>query len=121
MFIKSYFQNFSEVPGTEECVYDFNMQALTSLLKRQSEQAPTASYYNVDILKYQVKAMPGARSTPLQLVSYWKCEQNNTDLRVDYKYNPLAMSIIKPITNLSIIVPVDGGVSHMQSKPTGSW
>ncbi|KAG1693492.1 F-BAR domain only protein 2 [Nymphon striatum] len=111
----------NEVPGAEEYLYDFNMQALTSLLKRQSEQAPTASYYNVDIIKYQIKAMPGARSTPLQLVSYWKCEQNNTDLRVDYKYNPLAMSIIKPLTNLSIYVPVDGSVNNMQSKPSGSW
>lgn len=32
----------------------FNMQALTSYLRKASEQCPTASYYNVDILKYQV-------------------------------------------------------------------
>jgi hypothetical protein len=32
----------------------FNMQALTSYLRKASEQNPAASYYNVDILKYQV-------------------------------------------------------------------
>lgn len=32
----------------------FNMQALTSYLRKASEQSPSASYYNVDILKYQV-------------------------------------------------------------------
>jgi hypothetical protein len=30
------------------------MSALTALLRRQSEQNPSASYFNVDILKYQV-------------------------------------------------------------------
>lgn len=111
----------SETFNTDECLYEFNMSALSALLRRQSEQAPSASYYNVDILKYQVKAMPGARSTPLQLVSYWKCDQNNTDLRIDYKYNPVALNGVKPLSNLCISVPVDGGVTHMQSKPSGSW
>lgn len=32
----------------------FNMQALTSYLRKALDQNPTASYYNVDILKYQV-------------------------------------------------------------------
>jgi hypothetical protein len=35
-------------------LFDFNMCALTALLRRQSEQNPSASYFNVDILKYQV-------------------------------------------------------------------
>lgn len=30
------------------------MQALTSYLRKASDQNPSASYYNVDILKYQV-------------------------------------------------------------------
>lgn len=30
------------------------MQALTSYLRKASEQNPSASYYNVEILKYQV-------------------------------------------------------------------
>lgn len=31
-----------------------NMPALTAYLRKASEQNPTSSYYNVDILKYQV-------------------------------------------------------------------
>lgn len=30
------------------------MSALSALLRKQSEQNPSASYFNVDILKYQV-------------------------------------------------------------------
>lgn len=33
-----------------------NMQAITFYLKKLSEQNPSASYYNVDVLKYQVNA-----------------------------------------------------------------
>lgn len=32
-------------------MFHFNMVQLTALLKRQSEQNPSASYFNVDILK----------------------------------------------------------------------
>ncbi|XP_070563549.1 F-BAR domain only protein 2-like isoform X2 [Ptychodera flava] len=102
-------------------VYVFNMSALVSLLKRQSDQNVTASYFNVDILKYQVKALPGVASTPLQLCTYWKCDPTVTELRVDYRYNSSAMA--KPVTlsGVQLIVPVDGGVTVMQSKPPATW
>lgn len=34
--------------------YVFNMQNLISLIKKQAEKNAAASYFNVDILKYQV-------------------------------------------------------------------
>lgn len=34
-----------------------NMQAVTVYLKKLSEQNPAASYYNVDVLKYQVSVL----------------------------------------------------------------
>lgn len=37
--------------------FKFNMSALTALLKRQAEKNPTASYFNVDIIKYQVRIL----------------------------------------------------------------
>lgn len=43
------------------------MAALTGHLQRQAEQAPTASYYNVALLKYQVSGhglVPGQGSLP---------------------------------------------------------
>ncbi|XP_031638378.1 F-BAR domain only protein 2 isoform X2 [Contarinia nasturtii] len=100
---------------------EFNMPALTALLRRQSEQNPTASYFNVDILKYQVKAKTGASSCPFQLVSYWKCEPTHTDIKIDYKYNNHAMAAASPLLNVALSVPVDGGVKNVQSKPHSAW
>ncbi|XP_058454408.1 F-BAR domain only protein 2 isoform X8 [Malaya genurostris] len=100
---------------------EFNMPVLTSILRRQSEQNPTAPYFNVDILKYQIKAKPGASSCPFQLVSYWKCEPKHTDIKIDYKYNSHAMALASPLLNVSISVPVDGSVKNVQSKPHSAW
>lgn len=66
----------------ESTIYEFNMSALTTLLRRQAEQNPSASYFNVDILKYQIKNKEGASSCPFQIVAYWKCETDHTDLKV---------------------------------------
>ncbi|KAM8827355.1 F-BAR domain only protein 2 isoform 2-T2 [Spinachia spinachia] len=98
----------------------FNMQALTSYLRKSSEQNPTASYYNVDILKYQVES-DGIHSTPLNLAVYWKCTASASDLRVDYRYNPESMAPPGPLSNVQILVPVDGGVTNMQSLPPSIW
>uniref|UniRef100_A0A4W5RLM6 FCH and mu domain containing endocytic adaptor 2 n=1 Tax=Hucho hucho TaxID=62062 RepID=A0A4W5RLM6_9TELE len=94
----------------------FNMQALTSYLRKASEQNPAASYYNVDILKYQVSSK-GIASTPLNLAVYWKCDPATTDLRLDYHYNPESMLCPGPLSNVHVLVPVDGGVTNMQSLP----
>ncbi|XP_069693089.1 F-BAR domain only protein 2 isoform X3 [Periplaneta americana] len=107
--------------SSESMLFEFNMSALTALLRRQSEQNPSASYFNVDILKYQIKPKSGAGSCPFQLVAYWKCESSHTALRVDYKYNSHAMASPSPLLNLTVAVPVDGGVKSMQSKPTSQW
>ncbi|XP_061654825.1 F-BAR domain only protein 2 isoform X2 [Phyllopteryx taeniolatus] len=98
----------------------FNMQALTAYLRKASEQNPAASYYNVDILKYQVQS-DGIHSTPLNLAVYWKCASNSTELRVDYRYNPDSMAAPGPLGNLQVLVPVDGGVTNMQSLPVALW
>ncbi|KAM8703656.1 hypothetical protein ACLKA7_008306 [Drosophila subpalustris] len=100
---------------------EFNMPALTALLRRQAEKNPTASYFNVDILKYQVRTKPGASSCPFQLVSYWKCESSYTALKVDYKYNNHAMASASPLLNVTLSVPVNGSVRNVQSKPHSSW
>lgn len=97
-----------------------NMPALTSFLRKSFEQNPAASYYNVDVLKYQV-CSNGIQSTPLNLVVYWKCSRSTTDLRVDYRYNPEAMQPPAPLTNVQVLVPVNGGVMNMQSLPNAIW
>uniref|UniRef100_A0A1I8ND95 F-BAR domain only protein 2 n=1 Tax=Musca domestica TaxID=7370 RepID=A0A1I8ND95_MUSDO len=100
---------------------EFNMPALTSLLRRQAEHNPTASYFNVDILKYQARTKPGAGSCPFQIVSYWKCEPSFTALKIDYKYNNHAMAAACPLLNVTLSVPVNGTVRNVQSKPHSAW
>lgn len=107
--------------ATDCHVYEFNMPALTGLLRKQAEQNPSASYFNVDILKYAVKPKNGAGSCPFQLVAYWKCGVSHTDLKIDYKYNSHAMAAPSPLLNLTVAAPVDGSVRGCQSKPTAVW
>ncbi|KAG8456465.1 hypothetical protein GDO86_002303 [Hymenochirus boettgeri] len=97
-----------------------NMQAVTSYLKKMSDQNPSASYYNVDILKYQVSSN-GIQSTPLNLATYWKCTSATTDVRLDYKYNPESMAAPNVLSNVQVVIPVDGGVTSMQSLPSALW
>nr|XP_020469254.1 F-BAR domain only protein 2 isoform X2 [Monopterus albus] len=98
----------------------FNMQALTGYLRKTSDLNPLSSFYNVDILKYQVLS-DGIHSTPLNLAVYWKCTPSTTDLRLDYRYNPESMACPGPLTNVQILVPVDGGVTNVQSVPSPIW
>uniref|UniRef100_A0A8D3CSS5 FCH and mu domain containing endocytic adaptor 2 n=1 Tax=Scophthalmus maximus TaxID=52904 RepID=A0A8D3CSS5_SCOMX len=101
----------------------FNMQALTSYLRKASDQNPSASYFNVDILKYQVLS-DGIHSTPLNLAVYWKSTASTTDLRVDYRYNPDSMVSPGPLSNVQILVPVDGeskNVDVEEESRTSRW
>ncbi|XP_050842450.1 F-BAR domain only protein 2 isoform X2 [Serinus canaria] len=113
---------YSDQSQSDSSTKDFwmNMQAITVYLKKLSEQNPSASYYNVDVLKYQVSSN-GIQSTPLNLATYWKCDASTTDVRVDYKYNPESMNVPSILSNVQVVVPVDGGVINMQSLPPAKW
>ncbi|XP_048705285.2 F-BAR domain only protein 2 isoform X4 [Caretta caretta] len=113
---------YSDQSQSDSSTKDFwmNMQAVTVYLKKLSEQNPSASYYNVDVLKYQVSSN-GIQSTPLNLATYWKCNASTTDVRVDYKYNPESMTLPSMLSNIQVVVPVDGGVTNMQSLPPAKW
>ncbi|NXH16600.1 FCHO2 protein, partial [Bucco capensis] len=113
---------YSDQSQSDSSTKDFwmNMQAITVYLKKLSEQNPSASYYNVDVLKYQVSSN-GIQSTPLNLATYWKCNASTTDVRVDYKYNPESMNVPSMLSNVQVVVPVDGGVTNMQSLPPAKW
>lgn len=63
----------------------------------------------------------GIQSTPLNLATYWKCNATTTDVRLDYKYNPESMAVPSALSNIQVVVPVDGGVTNMQSLPTAIW
>ncbi|NXO04083.1 SGIP1 protein, partial [Rhinopomastus cyanomelas] len=98
-----------------------NMPNLMTHLKKVSEQKPQATYYNVDMLKYQVSAQ-GIQSTPLNLAVSWRCEPASTDLRIDYKYNTEAMTTPVALNNVQFLIPVDGGVTKPQAVlPPAVW
>jgi len=102
-------------------VYEFNMHSLQELLNKQSQMNPHASYFNIDILKYQISTLAGANSCPFHIMSYWRCEEGHTDLRIDFKYNQHSMARPTALQNVSLAVPVDGGVTSMMSEPKGTW
>ncbi|XP_078012826.1 SH3-containing GRB2-like protein 3-interacting protein 1 isoform X7 [Phascolarctos cinereus] len=98
-----------------------NMPNLMTHLKKVSEQKPQATYYNVDMLKYQVSAQ-GIQSTPLNLAVSWRCDPASTDLRIDYKYNTDAMTTPVALNNVQFLVPIDGGVTKLQAVlPPAVW
>ncbi|XP_066548168.1 SH3-containing GRB2-like protein 3-interacting protein 1 isoform X2 [Amia ocellicauda] len=98
-----------------------NMPNLMTHLKKVAEQKPQATYYNVDMLKYQVSAQ-GIQSTPMNLAVSWRCEPGSTDLRIDYKYNSEAMTTPVALNNVQFLVPVDGGVTKLQAVlPPAAW
>ncbi|XP_072919267.1 SH3-containing GRB2-like protein 3-interacting protein 1 isoform X7 [Hemitrygon akajei] len=98
-----------------------NMPNLMTHLKKVAELKPQATYYNVDMLKYQVSSQ-GIQSTPLNLAVSWRCEPTCTDLRVDYKYNAEAMVTPVALNNVQFLIPVDGGVAKVQAVlPPAAW
>ncbi|XP_056912273.1 SH3-containing GRB2-like protein 3-interacting protein 1 isoform X6 [Takifugu flavidus] len=98
-----------------------NMPNLMSHLKKVAEQKPQATYYNVDMIKYQVSAA-GIQSTPLNLAVSWRGDAASTDLRVDYKYNTEAMAAPVPLHDILFLVPIDGGEAKVQAMvPPATW
>lgn len=60
-------------------------------------------------------------SCPLQLVSFYKCSDTHTDLKIDYKYNSHSMSVPSPLHNVTVSANLNSGIHHMQSKPIAQW
>uniref|UniRef100_A0A3Q2PJK4 SH3GL interacting endocytic adaptor 1b n=1 Tax=Fundulus heteroclitus TaxID=8078 RepID=A0A3Q2PJK4_FUNHE len=107
--------------GVDTKEFWVNMPNLMSHLKKVAEQKPQATYYNVDMIKYQVSA-EGIQSTPLNLAVSWRGDSTNTDLRIDYKYNAEAMAAPVPLHNIHFVVPVDGGLARLQTMiPPATW
>ena len=101
--------------------FEVNMSALLLSIRRLYEKSPNSRYFNIDVLKYKMRCLQGAKSTPLQLVSYWKCEPQRTNLKIEYKYNGSAIAQSQPLRNVSLSVNIDGDPHSMQSRPEGKW
>ncbi|CAG8640976.1 hypothetical protein RhiirA1_468133 [Rhizophagus irregularis] len=76
----------------------------------------------VTVMKYQAHIDPESKDKylPLQVTPHWKCEPNLTSLAVSYQVNS-ECKLTGKLSQLSFIVPVDGQVGNVQSKPLGVW
>lgn len=99
--------------------YEFNMESLSAHLKSMKEKA-SAPFYNVQILKYEVK-VDGGTQLPLQLMSFMKCEPTTTNYRLDYVYQPSVFQSRPALCKVSFSVPIDGGMRNSLTKPVGVW
>ncbi|XP_059575532.1 F-BAR domain only protein 1 isoform X2 [Alligator mississippiensis] len=113
---------YSDPSQSDPSTKDFwlNMAALTGHLQRQAEQAPTASYYNVALLKYQFSRL-GPSAAPLQLSVRWDCAAAATQVRVEYAYNAGAMAAPAPLANVQVLLPVEEPVANIRLQPAASW
>src|SRR5207248_1361784 len=73
----------------------------------------------VVILKYQVHVDPDRRNEflPVNIIPFWKCESSQTSLLVTYSAN-VSSRLPGTLSNLSFLIPVDGEVGAVHSKPT---
>ncbi|XP_030073771.1 F-BAR domain only protein 1 isoform X2 [Microcaecilia unicolor] len=113
---------YSDLSQSDPSTRDFwlNMQALSNHLQRQAEESPSASYYNVTLLKYQV-SKPGPLAAPLKLMVSWKRTIVSTEVSVEYRYNGEAMANPTPLTNFQFLLPVEEPVASMELQPMASW
>uniref|UniRef100_A0A8C6EMF6 FCH and mu domain containing endocytic adaptor 1 n=1 Tax=Marmota marmota marmota TaxID=9994 RepID=A0A8C6EMF6_MARMA len=113
---------FSDPSQSDPDTKDFwlNMAALTEALQRQAEQNPTASYYNVVLLRYQF-SRPGPQSLPLQLSVHWQCAASLTQVSVEYSYRAGATAVSTPLTNVQILLPVGEPVTNVRLQPAATW
>lgn len=150
-YIAAFLSSLSEPTSESADVKEFwvNMPNLMNHLKKVAEQKPQATYYNVDMIKYQVSSCfrltrqqyarlfisvwprcdsvpqvsaEGIQSTPLNLALSWRGDATNTDLRIDYKYNTDAMAVPVPLHDIQFQVPVDGVEAKVQAMvPPATW
>ncbi|XP_034375722.1 F-BAR domain only protein 1 isoform X1 [Arvicanthis niloticus] len=113
---------FSDPSQSDPETKDFwlNMAALTEALQHQAEQNPTASYYNLVLLRYQF-SRPGPESVPLQMSAHWQCGPTLTRVSVEYSYRAGATAVSTPLTNVQILLPVGEQVTSVRLQPAATW
>lgn len=60
---------------------------LVQNLRKMYEKTPSARYFNIDVLRYQLKPIESIDQCPIQVCAYWKLEPKLLKLRIDYKYS----------------------------------
>ena len=80
-------------------------------------------YLTLSSLDYQL-TYTKSNNMPLQLTSFWKCDPTSTTFVLNYTYTPTVFppSAVKPnLANFAVSLTVGGGVTKVESEPTGVW
>ncbi|ORX88614.1 hypothetical protein K493DRAFT_306480 [Basidiobolus meristosporus CBS 931.73] len=95
----------------ENGVYELNVGALSQ-----------TSHSKATVFKYQLRVNEAQKLqyVPILLNSVWKCEETLTSLVVTYQANPECV-LKGTLSETSFVLPVDDGVTNIQSKPLGIW
>ncbi|CAD5211590.1 unnamed protein product [Bursaphelenchus okinawaensis] len=88
--------------------------ALSSWLQEQRQAKPNASFYNVDLIRYE---LVDGYEAPLLVHAYWKTDAKQTDIRIDYELNPSEKTLQNPLINIQFDTNVTGEIDSLQSDP----
>ncbi|KAI6172033.1 FCH domain only protein 2 [Aphelenchoides besseyi] len=102
----------------ETLSFTIQKQALANFIFEQQQSKPNSDFFNVDLLRYELS---DSFEAPLFVHSYWKTEESQTDLRIDYTLNTSENTLTSPLINVLFKVVVDGGVESFNSDPEAKW
>ncbi|VDM44351.1 unnamed protein product [Toxocara canis] len=97
--------------------YCFDRTLLAKWLNAQKADKPNAHFYNAEVLRYELRDVV---RPPLLMTAYWKIENENTDLRIDYRLNTDS-AIQSALLNIAFSTKVDGGVGNITADPKEEW
>ena len=100
-------------------VYNFVIDkiALANWLLDQEKQKPGSNFYNIDIIRYELNQNFKA---PLNLKSYWKVNQDETGIRIDFELNP-ENQLDKTLLNINFTTKVAGDPELSNSAPEAKF
>ncbi|CAD6193989.1 unnamed protein product [Caenorhabditis auriculariae] len=113
----------SSDPKSDNSLYKFSFDRslLGEWLNSQAQQRPNSSFYNTEVVRYELHPEAPANSQPpLFLTAYWKFEPMHTDIRIDYRLNTES-KMSSPLVNVTFTTTVSGEVEAVNSEPSVEW
>ncbi|KAJ1346267.1 hypothetical protein KIN20_001019 [Parelaphostrongylus tenuis] len=100
--------------------YQIDRLGLANWLLTQQKEKPTATFFNAEVIRYELCDDERVTKPPLLMTAYWKCEEDHTDVRIDYHLNT-DCSITAPLLNLTFTTKLSGNVSNVTFDPPAVW
>uniref|UniRef100_A0A158P7B3 F-BAR domain-containing protein n=1 Tax=Angiostrongylus cantonensis TaxID=6313 RepID=A0A158P7B3_ANGCA len=100
--------------------YQLDRLGLANWLLTQQKEKPAATFFNAEVVRYELCDDERVTQPPLLMTTYWKCEEDHTDVRIDYHLNT-ECSITAPLLNLTFTTKLSGNVNNVTSDPPAIW